>query len=224
MMKTIFVVDDEFNIREIIKKYLEAEGYKVVTFSNGDTVYEELTRLKPDLIVLDIMMPGLDGIELCKKIRSSSEVPIIFVSAKDEEIDRIIGLEIGGDDYMSKPFSPRELVIRIKNIFKRLDKVVKGSKEEIKDLTMYKDRRYIEKENEKLDFTSKEYELMEFLIENKNIPFTREKLVEEVWGYEDLADLRAIDDLVKRIRKKLKDINSKVTISTVWGYGYRVDD
>jgi len=223
-MKTIFVVDDEFNIREIIKKYLEAEGYKVVTFSNGDTVYEELTRLKPDLIVLDIMMPGLDGIELCKKIRSSSEVPIIFVSAKDEEIDRIIGLEIGGDDYMSKPFSPRELVIRIKNIFKRLDKVVKGSKEEIKDLTMYKDRRYIEKENEKLDFTSKEYELMEFLIENKNIPFTREKLVEEVWGYEDLADLRAIDDLVKRIRKKLKDINSKVTISTVWGYGYRVDD
>ncbi|MCT4612643.1 MAG: response regulator transcription factor [Clostridia bacterium] len=224
-MKHIFVVDDEKNIRDLIEKYLVKEGYKVTTFFDGNTVAGEIPRLKPDLIVLDIMMPGIDGLELCKNIRKETDIPIIFVSAKDEEIDRILGLELGADDYLSKPFSPRELVVRIRNIFKRLDKVNSGDDKviDIKDLKLYQSRRYLEKDGEVINLTTKEYELMEYLMVNKNMPFTREKLIDEIWGYDFFGETRVIDDLVKRLRKKLKEHKSEVEISTVWGYGYRVD-
>lgn len=226
-MKHIFVVDDEKNIRDLIKKYLEKEDFKATVFENGQNVINELRRLQPNLIVLDIMMPGIDGLAMCKEIRKFSDIPIIFVSARDEEFDRILGLELGGDDYLSKPFSPRELIARIKNIFRRLERLSGHSQvtEEdlIKDLTVFFNRRVIERAGEELKLTTKEYELFEFLIKNKNMPFSREQLVEKIWGYDYLGDSRIIDDLVKRIRKKLSDLGSFVEITTVWGYGYKVD-
>lgn len=225
-MKHIFVVDDERNIRDLIKKYLQKEGYKVTLFEDGVNLLEEINRLKPDLIVLDIMMPGIDGLELCKAIRKNNDIPIIFVSAKDEEVDRIIGLELGGDDYLSKPFSPRELVVRIKNIFRRIDKNPDDKEKilEIRDIKIYTNRRYVERNGKELKLTTKEYDLFQFLAKNKNMPFTREQLIDKIWGYDYIGDTRMIDDLVKRIRKKLKGINSKLEITTVWGYGYRMDD
>lgn len=224
-MKHIFVVDDEKNIRELVKKYLQKEGYNVTLLENGINLLSKIKELSPDLIVLDIMMPGIDGIELCKEIRKTSEIPIIFISARDEEFDRILGLEIGGDDYLSKPFSPRELVVRIKNIFRRLGKNDKSSDIiNVKDLNLDTERRFVEKDGSELKLTTKEYELVEFLLKNKNIPFTREQLIEKIWGYDYLGDLRVIDDLVKRIRKKLKQINSELEISTVWGYGYKISE
>lgn len=224
-MKHIFVVDDESNIRDLIRRYLEKEGYKVTVFSSGENVINEVSRLKPDLLVLDIMMPGKDGLDICKEIRKNSDIPIIFVSARDEEFDRILGLELGGDDYLSKPFSPKELVVRIKNIFKRLDRNVSSVTDEaiIKDLKIAYDRRYIEKNGQELRLTTKEYELFEFLIRNKNMPFSREQLLEKIWGYDYLGEDRMIDDLVKRIRKKLSEIGSKAEVVTVWGFGYKIE-
>ncbi|NRD76745.1 response regulator transcription factor [Bacillus sp. BRMEA1] len=225
-MKHIFVIDDEKNIRDILQKYIESEGYKVTLFSDGRNVYEEMQRLKPDLLIIDIMMPHLDGLELCKKIRTASDIPIIFVSARDGEFDRILGLELGGDDYLTKPFSPRELMVRIKNIFKRMEKMVNTSTRtlKIRDVFIDLDRRYIEKDGQEMKLTTKEYELFVFLSQNKGKPFTREELLEFIWGYEYAGDGRLIDDLVKRIRKKLEVNQSKVELSTIWGYGYRMDE
>ncbi|MFZ5354899.1 MAG: response regulator transcription factor [Bacillota bacterium] len=224
-MKHVFIIDDETSIRDLLKKYLEREGYKVTTFSDGYNVISELDRLEPDLLVLDIMMPGMDGLDLCKEIRKTSDVPIIFVSAKDEEFDRVLGLEIGGDDYLSKPFSPRELVARVKNIFKRLEKPSVSNKSEIyiDNLVVNKEKRYVGVDGCELKLTTKEYELFEFLVSNRGKPFNREQLVERIWGYDYIGDSRIIDDLVKRIRKKLSDAGSQVEIVTVWGYGYKID-
>ncbi|MGG3564742.1 response regulator transcription factor [Neobacillus rhizosphaerae] len=225
-MKHIFVIDDEKNIRDILQKYMENEGYKVTLFSDGENVYQEMLRLKPDLLVIDIMLPHMDGLELCKEIRKSSDIPIIFVSARDGEFDRILGLELGGDDYLTKPFSPRELMVRIKNLFKRMEKttVSKPQMLTIRDITIDFERRYIEKDGLEIKLTAKEYDLFIFLARNKGKPFTREELLEFIWGYEYTGDGRLIDDLVKRVRKKLEQHESTVELSTIWGYGYRVDD
>ncbi len=201
-MKHIFVVDDEQNIRDLIKKYLEKDGYMVSTFPDGLKILHELEAQKPDLMVLDINMPGIDGMELCKEIRKISEIPIIFVTARDDEFDRIIGLEIGGDDYMSKPFSPRELVVRIKNIFKRMNKAeMQTDSILLKDVEISIKTRTVSVGEITLKLTTKEYELFEFMGRNAGMPFTREGLIEKVWGYDYLGDIRVIDDLVKRLRK-----------------------
>lgn len=226
-MKHIFVIDDEKNIRDLIRKYLEKEGYTATLFECGENVLDSIDLLNPDLIVLDIMMEGISGIELCTKIRTKSQVPIIFVSARGEEFDRILGIEIGADDYLSKPFSPRELIVRIKNIFRRIDNASLSSDNNIikvKDIKIDLDRRYVERDGEEIKFTTKEYDLFEFFAKNTKKPFSREMLIEKVWGYEYIGDERTIDDLVKRIRKKLKDINACLEITTVWGFGYRMDN
>lgn len=224
-MKHIFVVDDEKNIRDLIKKYLEKEGYTVTLFSGEQNLLSAIERIRPDLLVLDINLPGRDGLELCREIRKSNDAPIVFVSARDEEFDRILGLELGGDDYITKPFSPRELVVRVKNILKRVAKP--GPQSErilLKDIVLYIERRYIEKDGMEIKLTAKEYELFSFLMRNLNWSFTREHLIEMVWGYNYFGDDRIVDDLVKRIRKKLFASGSVVEITTVWGYGYRLDD
>lgn len=223
-MKHIFVVDDEKNIRDVLQKYIENEGYKVTLFSDGRNVYEEMQRLKPDLLIIDIMMPHLDGLELCKQIRKVSDLPIIFVSARDGEFDRILGLELGGDDYLTKPFSPRELMVRIKNIFKRMEKTSAQPILHIRDVMIDTDKRYIEKDDQEIKLTAKEYDLFVFLARHKGKPFTREELLEMIWGYEYAGDGRLIDDLVKRVRKKLEMHHSSVELSTIWGYGYRLDE
>lgn len=225
-MKHIFVVDDEKNIRDILQKYIENEGYRVTLFSDGRQVFQEMLRLKPDLLIIDIMMPHIDGLELCKEIRKQSETPIIFVSARDDEFDRILGLELGGDDYLTKPFSPRELMVRIRNIFKRMEKntAVQQQLVNIRDVNIDTNRRYIEKDGQEIKLTTREYDLFLFFACNKGKPYTREELLEYIWGYEFSGDGRLIDDLVKRVRKKLEMHKSSVELSTIWGYGYRLDD
>lgn len=224
--KHIFVVDDEKHIRELIDKYLKSEGYISSVYSDGENILSEIQIKNPDLLVLDINMPGINGLELCKEIRKTSEIPIVFVSARDEEFDRILGLELGGDDYLAKPFSPRELLVRIKNIFKRMDKSSpesQDSKIKISDVVLNKLERTLYFLEQEIKLTTKEYELMEFLVVNSNMPFTREILIERIWGYDYIGETRVIDDLIKRIRKKLKDAGSKLNIETVWGYGYKIE-
>ncbi len=222
--KRIYIVDDEQNIRDLIKSYLLKEGYEAEIFSDGLDVFTKFQKEPCDMLVIDIMMPNMDGYTLCKNIRRISDVPIIIVSAKDEEIDRILGLELGSDDYLSKPFSVRELVVRMKNIFRRIDK--QGAKQENKiycvDIEIFPNERRVVKDNCEIEMTSKEYELLYYLVTNKNRVFTRNQLIQGIWGYDHIGDTRAIDNLVKRIRKKLLEIGSKVEIVTVWGYGYKI--
>ena len=226
----IYVADDEERIRDLICSYLENSGFKVKSFTNGTTVLAAFNLEPADMLILDIMMPGLDGYSVCREIRKTSQVPVIMVSAKDEEIDRILGLELGSDDYMSKPFSPRELVARVKNIFKRTKKdpleylVATPYKPMCKDIVLIPDERRVLCCGKDLDLTSKEFDLMLFLISNKNHAFTREQLIEKIWGYDYMGETRTIDDLVKRIRKKLTGANREIKISTVWGYGYKITD
>lgn len=222
-MKHILVVDDEPRIRSLIEMYLIKEGYQVTALADGKSVLQEFRQLKPDLIVLDVNMPGIDGLEVCRELRKISDLPIIFVTARDEEIDRILGLELGGDDYLAKPFSPRELVARIKNIFKRMERPQQQAESTvIGNLSVDGVRRSISTPSGELKLTAKEYDLLEFLGRHPEIPFTREQLLDKVWGYDHLGDLRAVDDLVKRIRKKLKDADARTSIETVWGYGYKI--
>lgn len=224
--KLIYVVDDEKNIRDLIKAYLDKEGYRSEIFDCGEKVLKAFNINKPDMLIIDIMMPGIDGFELCKRIRKESEVPIIIVSAKDEEIDRILGLELGSDDYLAKPFSPRELMIRVKNIFKRIDKVRHINIEEninFKDITIKPKERAIYKDKMLIDFTNKEYELLNYFLRNINQALSREQIIDKIWGYNYIGETRPVDDLIKRIRKKLKKSGSRLEISTVWGYGYKID-
>lgn len=220
----IFVIDDEKNIRNLIDKYLKKENYNTFLFDGTEDIIKEFNNIKPDLIVLDIMMKDIDGLTLCKEIRKISEVPIIFVSAKNEEFDRILALELGGDDYLAKPFSPRELVIRIKKILKRVGhrNEKDNNKIIIKDVILDSRRRNVYLNEKEVEFTKKEFDLLEFLFINKNIAFKREVLIEKIWGYDYIGDTRVVDDLIKRIRKKLK--LSKIQIKTVWGFGYKVDE
>lgn len=225
-MKHIFVVDDELNIRELIRKYLEKEGYRVSAFADGSTLLADLDQYRPDLLVLDIMLPGADGLALCREIRKKHELPIIFVSARDEEFDRVLGLELGGDDYLTKPFSPRELVARIKNVFRRMERGGDSASQEIaiKDLVIRPEQRYVAREGQELRLTAREFDLLEFLCRHRRISFNREQLIERIWGYDYTGEVRIVDDLVKRLRKKIAENGSCVEITTVWGYGYRIDD
>lgn len=228
--KLIYVVDDEQNIRDLIKSYLIKEGYDVEIFADGTEAYEKFKLVHADMLIMDIMMPGLDGYSLCREIRNIDEnVPIIMVSAKDEEIDRVVGLELGSDDYISKPFSPRELVARVKNIFKRIrNEAPAGSipRRELrcKDVTAYPDERRIIAGGNEIELTAKEYDMVVYLMQNRNRVLTRDQLITNIWGYDYIGDARAIDDLVKRVRKKLSEAGSVLEIITVWGYGYKICD
>lgn len=232
-MKHLFVVDDDMDIRILLKKYLTKEEYRVSDFSNAQDALAEVFRLKPDLVILDVSMPGMDGIELCKEIRKKLEIPIIFLSARSEEMDRIIGLEVGGDDYLTKPFSPRELMVRIKNIFRRIDGVSnRMEKSEVLrsgNLSVDIHRRYAfvcgeNNEERELKLTSKELETLYYLIQNQKLPISRNQLLEKVWGYEADVEGRLVDDVIKRLRKKMVEQGASAEISTVWGYGYKLEE
>ncbi len=223
-MKKILVVDDEKRIREIIVMYLLKEGYEVADFDNADSAYDYLQSNPVDLVVLDIMMRGTNGLDLCKKIRKTSEVPIIFVSARNEELDRILGLELGADDYLPKPFSVRELVIRIKNILRRTEGQFQPKSESIfaRDLVIYPEQRIAKINESELVLTTKEFEVLKYLVENKGYPLSRDKIIQNIWGYEYDGYDRNVDDTIKRLRKKLKEANSRVEVQTVWGFGYKI--
>lgn len=221
----IFVVDDELNIRELIGQYLQKEGYEVSKFSDGESTLEECKKNMPDMIITDVMMPGMDGYTLCKEIRRISNIPILMVSARDDEVDKIIGLEIGGDDYISKPFSPRELIARVRTIFRRSEDHFPEKKDEsilIKDITILIEQHRVLCNDKEVVLTAKEFELLTVLCRESNKVHSREDLITKIWGYDYIGDTRVVDDLVKRIRKKLAEADAKLEISTIWGYGYKV--
>ncbi len=231
MPKLIFVIDDEKNIREIIRSFLEKESFSVMEFDTAEPALEAFNRYKPDMLIVDIMMPGMSGFELCNEIRKIDNTPIIIVSARDEELDRILGIEMGADHYMMKPFSPRELVARVKAVFRRVDgmKDEKAEQEpQCRDLKIYPSQRRVVKVAEtgetELVLTAMEYDFLYFMVTNKNRVFTRNQLLTGIWDYQYVGDTRAVDDLVKRIRKKLDMAGTAFEIETVWGYGYKVTD
>lgn len=224
-MRTIFVIDDEENIRYIISEYLLREGFHVETFASVEDALERLQSGFPDMFILDIMLPGKDGLEFCRDIRSRSGVPVIFISARGEEIDRILGLELGGDDYLTKPFSPRELVARVRSIFRRAS--IPIIPEEVLtngNLTINPNDRRITVGDREVMLTPKEYELLLLLVQQPQRTFNRQELLDRVWGCDYVGGTRAVDDLVKRLRKKLRDSGSDKNVKTIWGYGYRFED
>lgn len=218
----IGLVEDDENIQKIVSTYLKKAGYDVKVMSTAEEGWDLWKREPPDMWILDIMLPGMDGYDFCKRIRDDSEVPIIIISAKDDEVDKIIGLELGGDDYLTKPFSPRELVARVKRLFKRtqMTQEVSVEQDRIKagHLLIYITERRVFFKGEEYDVTTKEFDLLKLLAEYPNRAFSREEILLKVWGDDYFGSDRAVDDLVKRLRKKISDI----PVDTVWGYGYRL--
>jgi two-component system, OmpR family, response regulator len=224
--KLIYIADDEVRIQELIKMFLVKEGYEVELFSDGEALLKAF-RLRPaDMLILDIMMPKLDGLVICSEIRKESNVPIIFVSAKDKEEDKIAGLTVGSDDYMTKPFSPVELVLRVKSIIKRMEfeNISLENRDVIKaaDVTIYVESRYAECNGQNIKLTPMEFNLLLYLMKNQNKGVSREELLNKVWGFDSEVDTRATDDMIKRIRKKLSNAGSSLKIETIWGFGFKL--
>lgn len=224
MMLNILVVDDEENIVDVLKAYLEKEGYRVFTAYGGKEALDILNKERIDFIVLDLMLPDISGEQVCKKIRVRSQIPILMLTAKAEESDRVSGLSLGADDYMVKPFSPRELVARVKAILRRLDReqTIKADIIEFNDgkLLIDKEKMQVKNNNILVDLTPTEYKLLLVLAQNPGKVFTREELIEKVLGYDYEGFDRTIDAHIKNIRHKLQDYENEL-ITTVYGVGYK---
>ena len=225
MTDTILIVDDEQHIIDLARMYLEQAGYAVTSAIEGTSALELIFSADPPtLIVLDLMLPGLDGWEICKRVRAKSDVPIIMLTARSDDIDRIVGLELGADDYLTKPFNPRELVARIRAILRRADRRPSTEKERtitLENLAIYPERRIVTVDGTPVDLRLKEFDLLLTLAENKGMVFSREKLLDVVWGYDFPGETRTVDVHIAHLRHKLKGM--RPTIETVWGVGYRLD-
>ena len=226
--KLIYIADDEKKIQDLIKIFLRKEGYDVEAFSDGSMLLEAFKKRPSDMLILDIMMPRLDGLTVCSEIRKESNVPIIIISARDSEGDKIAGLTLGSDDYMTKPFSPVELVLRVKSIFKRMEfqnnKNIEQDVIRISDITIYIEGRSVTCRDKDIKLTPMEFNLLLYLANKVNKGVSREELLNMVWGYESEVDTRATDDMIKRIRKKLIDSGSLLKIETLWGFGFMVSN
>ncbi len=232
--KTILIVDDEQPIREILVYNLKKEGYNTIEASDGITAIDMALEQKPDLILLDIMLPKMDGLSVCKRIKNSLNVPIIMLTAKDGEIDKILGLELGADDYITKPFSVRELVARVKANLRKVEVVSnvqvtnkdnkkKESKIVVGDLVLDLDKFEVKVRGEIIDLTLREFEVLKFLASQPEQVVTRETLLEKVWGYEYYGDIRTVDVTVRRIREKIeKDTSTPKILITKRGVGYYI--
>ncbi|RAI82510.1 DNA-binding response regulator [Macrococcoides goetzii] len=232
MKHTILIVDDEDRIRKLAKMYLEREGFETVEASDGEAALELALNQNFHCILLDIMLPGMDGIEVCRRIREEKTTPIIMLTAKGEEHNRVEGFEIGADDYIVKPFSPREVVLRVKAILRRAQPTMYLKQDShAKDLIVFdslvidNDAHRVMAENQEVNLTPKEYELLLFLAKSPDKVFDREQLLKDVWHYEFYGDLRTVDTHVKRLREKLNKVSPKAAdmIHTVWGVGYKFE-
>lgn len=223
VQERIYVADDEENIREIIGSFLKNEGYEVSLFATGDELLETFLKVPAHMIILDIMMPGTDGLTLCNTIREKYHVPIILVSAKDSELDRITGITMGGDDYLVKPFSPIELVARVKALFRRIN-LDRGTTNQsvlrYGDLDINIDTRRCTHKGAAMELTPTEFALMSYMIEHSDRAISREELLKNVWKFDFDVDTRATDDVLKRLRKKLLPTN--VRVQSVWGFGFKL--
>jgi len=226
MPQKILVVDDEKNISDILAFNLKKEGYDVVTANNGKAGLEKVFSENPDLILLDVMMPEMDGFEVCKKVREKLNTPIIMLTARAEELDKVLGLELGADDYVTKPFGIRELIARVKANLRKKTPLSEENAQTVnllsfKDIVIDLDKYEVRKRGQVLDLTLREFELIKFLAMNKSQIFSRETLLEKVWDYEYYGDLRTVDVTVRRLREKLEDEPSKPDyVMTKRGVGY----
>ena len=222
----VLVVDDDNNICELLKLYLEKEGYNVLISHDGDEAVVKFNALRPDIVLLDIMLPGLDGWQVCREIRKKSTVPVIMITAKSETFDKVLGLELGADDYVVKPFDAKEVIARIKAVSRRVaQNTAEPEIKEVKyDKLVVNMTRYELKVNGKvLDTPPKELELLFYLASNPNRVYTRDQLLDEVWGFEYYGDSRTIDVHNKRLREKLEGVSDKWALKTVWGVGYKFE-
>lgn len=223
----VLVADDEIQIRNILSIYLKKEGFEVVEAADGAEALVKVQSEKPDIIILDIMMPVMDGLEVCKQVRKISDIPIIMLTAKDEDDDRILGLEIGADDYITKPFNTREVVARVNAVLRRSGQTIATSGKQVldfPDLMINLSEYRVVAFGKEVTFTAKEMELLWCLASHPGIVFSRNQLLETIWGYTYYGDTRTVDTHIKRVRHKLNiPKNSKWDIITVWGVGYKFE-
>jgi DNA-binding response OmpR family regulator len=222
-MDTVLVVDDEPTIRDVVVRYLRRDGYQTLEAADGDRARELIETTEPSLVVLDVMLPGTDGLALCRWIRARSSLPVILLTARGDEIDRIVGLELGADDYVTKPFSPRELAVRVRNVLRRIgpqappdERLVAG------ELVIDAATREVTNAGRPVQLTAKEFDLLRFLAGHPRRVFSRDQLMSRVWGYEAAYDTGTVTVHVRRLREKLEEDPSKPRLlQTVWGVGYR---
>jgi DNA-binding response OmpR family regulator len=220
--QTILVVEDEASIASFISLYLKNAGYQVQAVGTGSAALGQAAADMPSLILLDLNLPDMDGIEICRRIRKSSDVPILMLTARDEDVDKIIGLEVGADDYLTKPFNPRELVARVKSVLRRsMPERRRDETQQIRhgDLVIDAGRREVHVGDDEIQLAPKEFDLLWELLDHRGIVLTRDQLLERVWGYTFAGDTRTVDVHVRQIRRKLGDASP---IVTVWGVGYKV--
>jgi DNA-binding response OmpR family regulator len=221
-MTTVLVVDDEPTIREIVVSYLERDGYRTLEAADGNRARELLERESPDLVVLDVMLPGTDGLDLCRWIRAGSQLPVIMLTARGEESDRIVGLELGADDYVTKPFSPRELTARVRTVLRRAEPNAREEKLTYDGLVIDPATREVTRQGEPLRLTAREFDLLWFLASHPRRVFSRESLMRRVWGYSAALDTGTVTVHVRRLREKIEHEPSEPRhLETVWGVGYR---
>jgi DNA-binding response OmpR family regulator len=220
--QTVLVVEDESSIASFVALYLKNAGYRVQTAGTGQDALDALSRERPDLIVLDLMLPDIDGIEVCRRVRRGSDIPILMLTARDEDVDKIIGLEVGADDYLTKPFNPRELVARVKSILRRAVPERREPQErQLKHGLLQIDagRREVHVDGKEVQLAPKEFDLLWELLDHRGLVLTRDQLLERVWGYTFAGDTRTVDVHVRQLRRKLGEASP---IVTVWGVGYKV--
>ena len=223
-MSTVLVVDDEPIVRDVVVRYLRRDGFATLEAESGEEAMRLLEREVPSLVVLDVMLPGTDGLEICRRIRATSDLPIVLLTARGDEADRIVGLELGADDYVTKPFSPRELAIRVRNLLRRAAPPDANGRELVRFGSVEVDgaAREVRRDGDPLKLTLKEFDLLWFLVSHPRRVFSRDQLMEEVWGYDFYTDTSTVTVHVRRLRAKLEpDPATPRFIETVWGVGYR---
>jgi DNA-binding response OmpR family regulator len=219
--ETILVVDDEANIIELARMYLQNEGYVVESARDGKEALTKIKSLQPALVVLDLMLPEVDGWEVCRKVRADSDVPIIMLTARSDDVDKIVGLELGADDYLTKPFNPRELVARVRAVLRRYEKSAASTQPvHLGQVTIDPQRREVTVGGQQLDLRTKEFDLLWALAEHRGIVLSRDQLLDLAWGYDYYGETRTVDVHIAHLRDKLE--GSDVVIETVWGVGYKL--
>jgi two-component system, OmpR family, phosphate regulon response regulator PhoB len=223
VMATVLVVDDEPIVRDVVVRYLQRDGFDTLVAADGDSARELIERTPPQLVVLDVMLPGTDGLALCRWIRARGDLPVIMLTARGEEADRIVGLELGADDYVTKPFSPRELAVRVQTVLRRAAPAAGPAERiELDGLTIDPRTREVERDGRRLRLTAKEFDLLHFLASNARQVFSRDQLMDRVWGYEAAVDTGTVTVHVRRLRAKIeRDPSTPRHLETVWGVGYR---
>ena len=224
--RRILVVEDEPMVAEVVERYLRRDGHQVAIARDGDVALEEFERFQPDLVVLDVMLPGTDGLAVCRSIRERSETPIIMLTARGEEVDKLLGLSLGADDYVTKPFSPRELAARVQVVLRRTERRAPGEGDTLRfgDLRINGRTRAVEERRGALELTAREFDLLFFLASNPGQVFSRDQLMDAVWDYEFAADTSTVTVHIRRLRAKVEvDPSRPRRLKTIWGVGYKFE-